>query len=125
MTQPITICEKRRTKLLKIAKNVLVRDNLKINESKTEHTVLKGGDKLSESWRNTKKLGSLLGSSEDIMRRKQLSIAATRNLDNIWIRNTSIRKTTRIKLYKTLIKPILLYNCGTWGITKSEENSLI
>ena len=97
-----------------------IRDNLKINESKTEHTVLKRGDKLSESWRNTKKLGSLLGSSEDIMRRKQLSIAATRNLDNIWIRNTSIRKTTRIKLYKTLIKPILLYNCGTWGITKSE-----
>ena len=82
--------------------------------------MLKRGDKLSESWRNTKKLGSLLGSSEDIMRRKQLSIAATRNLDNIWIRNTSIRKTTRIKLYKTLIKPILLYNCGTWGITKSE-----
>ena len=67
--------------------------------------MLKRGDKLSESWRNTKKLGSLLGSSEDIMRRKQLSIAATRNLDHIWIRNTSIRKTTRIKLYKTLINP--------------------
>ena len=104
MTQPITICEKRRTKLLKIAKNVLSRDNLKINESKTEHTVLKRGDKLSESWRNTKKLGSLLGSSEDIMRRKQLSIAATRNLDNIWIRNTEIHLLEKL-LESNYIKP--------------------
>ena len=57
-------------------------------------------------------------------RRKQLSIAALYKLNDVWIRKDKIRQELRIKLYKSLIKPILLYNCGTWGLTKSEEEGL-
>ena len=77
-----------------------------------------------ENWRTVKKLGSLLGDHEDIERRKQLSIAALHKMNNVWLRKDKIRQEMRIKLYKSLIKPILLYNSATWGITKSEEESL-
>ena len=45
-------------------------------------------------------------------------------LYTIWVRRDKIQLSTRLKLYKTLVKPILLYNCGTWGTTKTEENKL-
>ena len=48
--------------------------NLKVNGGKTEYTTLKRRNKQQEEWRHTKKLGSLLGDSEDMCRRKQLSV---------------------------------------------------
>ena len=45
-------------------------------------------------------------------------------LYTIWVRKDKIQLTTRLRLYKSLVKPILLYNCGTWGITKTEEDKL-
>ena len=32
--------------------------------------------------------------------------------------------TTRIKLYETLVKRVLLYNCGTWGVSKDDQRKL-
>ena len=75
----------------------------------------------NELWRNTKKLGSLLGDKEDILQRKQLAIASLRNLNEIWIRKNRIRPEIRLKLYKTIVKPVLLYNSQTWGLIKSDE----
>ena len=98
--------------------------NLIINETKTEHTVLKRGKKENEIWRSTKKLGSLLGDQEDILQRKQLSITSLRNLNDIWIRKNRIRPEIRLKLYKTIVKPVLLYNSQTWGLTKADKNNL-
>ena len=94
--------------------------NLIINGTKTEHTILKRGDMNNELWRNTKKLGSLLGDKEDILQRKQLTIASLGNLNEIWIRENRIRPEIRLKLYKTIVKPVLLYNSQTWGLTKSD-----
>jgi hypothetical protein len=31
----------------------------------------------------------------------------------------------KIRLYKTLFRPIVLYACGAWAPTKSDENKLI
>ena len=45
-------------------------------------------------------------------------------LNAIWIRKDKIRKDTKLKLYKSLIKSIRLYNCGTWGLTKHQEDQL-
>ena len=77
-----------------------------------------------EKWRTVKKVGSLIGDSEDLSRRKQLSIASLNNLNKIWIRKDHIKQSLRIKLYKSLIKPILTYNSETWGLTKKEEQNL-
>ena len=58
---------------------ILSRYDLKVNEDKTEDTVLRRGkhDKknkvTNEPWRETIKLGSKLGDKEDIKRRKNLS----------------------------------------------------
>ena len=116
---------------------------MKVNETKTEETVLERKSKVKfkceqtdginlkvvkqdyeEKWRTVKKLGSLIGDSEDLSRRKQLSIVSLNNLNNIWIRKDHIKQSLRIELYKSLIKPILTYNSGTWGLTKKEEDNL-
>lgn len=39
-------------------------------------------------------------------------------------RSKILKRSTKIKMYKTLIKPILLYGAETWTMTKAEENSL-
>lgn len=135
---------KRKEQLLKHMTPVLGRANLKVNETKTEHTLLerkkkgncykitkKSGSAMkltltreSEKWRTVKKLGSLLGVTEDINRRKQLSMVALHQLNNVWIRNDPIKRTTKLNLYQSLAKTILTYNSGTWSPTKKEEDDL-
>ena len=111
-------------KLNRIVKDVLLAENLKVNETKTEHTTIERKDKNDEKWRTVKKLGSLLGDVEDIARRKQLSIVSLSDMNNVWIRNDHIKQELKLKLYQSLVKPVLTYNSGTWGLTKTQENNL-
>ena len=69
-------------------------------------------------------MGSLIGDDKDVERRKTLSTIALSKLNAVWIRKDKIKLKVRLKLYKSLIKSILLYNCGTWDITKHEEEKL-
>ena len=77
-------------------------------------------------YKNTKKVGTLIGNEEDVERRKRLSNAALTKLLNVWIKGDKIKRKTKLKLYKyrSLVKSILVYNCGTWALTKSEEEKL-
>ena len=70
-----------------------------------------------------KKLGSLLGDREDIARRKQLATVSLRKLDSLWIRR-KVKVERRVKLYNTLVRSILLYNCGTWGMSTTDDNNI-
>ena len=99
---------------------------LNVNTDKTEYTTIqRSADKTVEKkWRTTKKVGSLIGDVEDVARRKSLSTAALNKLNNVWIKKDKIKQTTRIKLYNALSKSILTYNCSTWALTASEEESL-
>ena len=98
---------------------------LNVNTDKTEYTDLeRKGKRKEEKWRSTKKVGSLIGDEEDIARRKSLSIVSMNKLTHVWIRKDKIKQSTRLLLYKALVKSILLYNCGTWGLTKHQEESL-
>jgi hypothetical protein len=36
----------------------------------------------------------------------------------------NINISRKLNIYKTLVKPILIYNYGTWGLTKNEEKEL-
>ena len=42
-------------------------------------------------------------------------------MNSIWIRNHKVSRNTKIRLYKAIVKPVLLYNSSTWGLTKNEE----
>ncbi len=107
--------------------DILLQDNLLVNTDKTENTTLerhpgKNGSK-KEEWRKVKKLGSLLGDREDIARRKQLSTTSLRKLDAIRIRK-KLKVARRVKLYNSLVRSILLYNCGTWGMSVTDEKKI-
>ena len=97
--------------------------NLVVNADKTEQTTLSRSGK---EYKNAKKVGTLIGDEEDNNRRKRLSTAALSKLQNIWIKGDTVKRKTKIKLYKykTLVKSVVTYNCGTWALTKTEEEKL-
>ena len=120
----LTLNETIKEKTVEKVSEVLGRHNLLVNDEKTEHVVLKRGDRNTELWRNVKKLGSLLGDKEDICRRKQLASIAMNKSKKIWKRKNLVSQERRIKLYNSIVKSILLYNSGTWGLTKNDEKKL-
>ena len=79
--------------------------NLKVNASKTEYTYI---DRTTDEWKITRKLGSLLGDSEDLAKRKNLAIIAFKNMTSVFIRRHKISETRRMRLYNALILPILV-----------------
>ena len=51
------------------------------------------------------------------------TIAFAKN-DVIEEKNWKTKLTTRIQLYETLVKSVLLYNCGTWDVSKDDQRKL-
>ena len=102
-------------------KKELEKFNLKVNVDKTELTSLR---KEENGWRSAKKVGSLIGDTEDVERRKKLSNVALNKLRVVWISKDKIKRNIKIKLYTALVKSILTYNCGTWALTKAEASKL-
>ncbi|EGZ18804.1 hypothetical protein PHYSODRAFT_502973 [Phytophthora sojae] len=100
-----------------------------MNASKTEHTIVHRSPTThttriartkDEAWRNTRKLGSLLGDTEDLSRRKNLATAALHWMWKIWLRPSKTSQATRVRLYNSYVLPILLYNCGTLALTHTD-----
>ena len=91
---------------------------------KTEHTQIERGNNDTELWRNVKKLGSLLGDKEDINRTKQLSIISMNKYETFWIKKEHVNEHLQLEQYEKLIKPVLLYNSSTWGLTANDERKL-
>jgi len=61
--------------------------------------------------------------TEDIKNRLRKATGAFQNLTKLW--NTrGIGKKTKVQLYKTLVRPILLYGYETWKMTNWEEKKL-
>ena len=84
--------------------------NLRCNLSKTEVTNLERSK--DESWRLTKKFGSLLKDDEDSKRRQTLSFIVFGKLSNLWKKAKGVSKKRKINLYKALVFSILTHNCG-------------
>ncbi|KAG6611604.1 putative EndonucleaseReverse transcriptase [Phytophthora cinnamomi] len=108
---------------------ILARWSLAMNSSKTELTTVARASTSTptrhvraqeEAWRNTKKLGSLLGDAEDVSRRKQLARVALNRMWTLWLRTSQTSERTRVRLYNSYVLPILLHNCGTWALTKGD-----
>ncbi|XP_029654478.1 uncharacterized protein LOC115227914 [Octopus sinensis] len=79
---------------------------------------------LQEYWRKVKKLGSLLGDEQDVIMRKTHANSALRSLKENWLKRKGLSTKTRIRLYNSLVKPILLYNAGTWGFSATDNDNL-
>ena len=117
-------CKNEAEHLKRIVKETLGERNLKVNDDKTEETfITREKKKSNEKWRKTKKLGSLLGDYEDMRRREQLSNNAMAEVKKIW-KKSKVNNKRKLQLYKTLVKPVLTYNYGTWGLTKAETETL-
>ena len=92
---------------------------LNVNTDKTEYACIeRKTNKSEQNWRTVKKVRSLMGEDKDIERRKAPSTITLSKLNVIWIRKYTIRKDTKLKLYKSLTKFILC------GLTKHQEDQL-
>ena len=63
------------------------------------------------------------GGSRDIKNRLQKARGAFQRLGKVWAAR-GIGRGTKIRLFKTLVRPVLLYGCETWKITKADERIL-
>ena len=121
----ITEIEKTNDKIYEKAKEIMKSKNLSVNEKKTEYSTVKRWSKEEErEWRNVIKLESKLGDREGIQKRKELATFALAKNDVILKKNWKMKLTTRIRLYETLVKSVLLYNCWTWFVSKDDQRKL-
>ena len=91
-----------------------------INQSKTEeYVIVRDGD---DKWRKCKLLGSLLGTEEDIARRKGLAIAAIRQKSDIFYSRLDI--PMKMRAFNCYVASIFLYNSELWGLTRTQENAI-
>jgi len=60
---------------------------------------------------------------EEIKSRLRLGNACYHSVQNIWF-SRLLSKNLKIKIYRTIILPVLLYGCETWLLTLWEERKL-
>ena len=63
------------------------------------------------------------GGTQDIHNRVVKARGVFLRLKKIWSSN-SINRRTKVMLYKTAVKPVLIYGCETWKMNKSDENKI-
>jgi hypothetical protein len=60
---------------------------------------------------------------EEIKRRFNSGNACYRSVQNL-LSSRQLSKNVRIRIYKTIILPLVLYGCETWSLTLREEHRL-
>lgn len=63
-------------------------------------------------------------SHEEIFRRMTTEYKCYFSLVKLF-KSKMLSKRTQIRLYKALVRPIVLYACDAWASTKSDENNLL
>ena len=102
------------------AKPVFEEDGLNMNETKNQIVEVKAVPVCEQrNWRSIKHLGSLLGTSEDVQRRITLAEVAFSSIP--WRRH---KMSVGIKMFRSLIMSVLMYNAGLWTLTQSLEEKL-
>ena len=59
-----------------------------------------------------------------MLRGKQQATAAFRGMWNLWKRGQQVSEKLRLRLNQAFIIHVLLYNSGTWAVTKSAQERL-
>ena len=64
------------------------------------------------------------GGMKDLKNRLSKARSAFVRLNRIWRSKTILRKTIKLRLYKTLVVPVLLYECETWIMNKGDDRGV-
>jgi hypothetical protein len=59
---------------------------------------------------------------EEIKRRLNSGNACYHSVQNL-LSSRLLSKNTKIRIYKTIILPVVLYGCGTWSLTLRAEHT--
>jgi len=62
------------------------------------------------------------GGSRAITNRMQKARGAFQRLGKVWA-TRGVGRRTKIRLFKTLVRPVLLYGCETWKIIKGDVSN--
>ena len=63
------------------------------------------------------------GGTQDIHNSEVKAKGVFLRLKKNWSSN-SISRRSKVRLYKTMVKPVLMYDCETWKMNKSDENKI-
>ena len=98
---------------------------MKMNTQHREHLYIEG--KALEEVESFTYLGSVVstsgGTEDDVKARIKKANAAFVQLYPIW-RNRNISRKTKLRIFTTNVKSVLLYACETWKVTKAITSSL-
>jgi hypothetical protein len=100
---------------------ILARWNLKMNPDKTEEFQI--DNKLKE-WKHSKKLGTILGETEELEARMNKATQKLYECKALWKKKHGMSEMLKIRLFKVFIQSVLLYNCGTWALTRENLEKL-
>ena len=87
--------------------------HLHCNRNKTQRVHV---SKEGTEWQNIRTLGALLGEENDVKRRMQLAELAFRRMFGLFA-GVGASLVLKVRVWNTLVRPVLLYGCGTWGLT--------
>ena len=105
----------------RVLPSMLSEDGLYMNKSKTEkYHISKCSD---TKWKSCKYLGSLIGTEEDIKRRKGLTHDNYHALESI-LKSKLVSEPVRIRIFRAYIESIFLYNSELWTLTNTLERSI-
>ena len=94
--------------------------DLIMNEEKTEEFAIKRNGE--ETWKKCKLLGTLLDTQDDVKRRKVLAMNVVNSMKEIFFRDRSIE--VKVGSFNCYVGSAFLYNCETWTLTKTFENTI-
>ena len=99
---------------------LLERRNLRCNQTKTETYEI---TKTSTTWKSCKYLGSLLDTTQDIKRRKILTMISMQKLKHLWeSRHVSLGR--KLRIFNSCIKSIFLSQSELGTLTASLEEQI-
>ena len=124
--------------MFEVLETACAKYGMKINEEKTkvlsvgddrseQHHIKLGGRVLKEV-ESFSYLGSEIGQSEKTDREVTTRLKEASTVYQMWRRkvfkNRSLSKTTKLKVFRTCVMPVLLYGAETWTVTQEEIRKL-
>ena len=96
------------------------KNHLKVDNDKTEYTTIKRG---LNNWKKSKKENHSWGTKWTYRGERTMQQPPSTEKNKL-SNDKKIQVATKLKMYKTLEKSILLYNCSTWALTKTQEQEI-
>ena len=91
-----------------------------MNEEKPEEfTIKRNGE---ETWKKCKLLGMLLDTEKDVKQKKVLAMNVVNSMKEIFFRDITIE--VKVRSFNCYVSSVFLYNCETWTLTKTLENTI-